>query len=262
MIKLKTKEQIEKIRECGIISAKLFKYLKTIIFPGITTMELDKIAETFIRDHGAVPSFKGYNGFPSSICTSVNEEIIHGIPCKRILEEGDIVGIDVGVKKEGLISDSARTFAVGKIAEKNQKLLDVTETALYKAISKVKPGAVLNDIGGAVEDYAGQFHMGVVRGYCGHGVGFQNHEDPELPNYRFKQGKKKLMPGMVVAIEPMINLGEEDYFVLDDEWTVVTIDGSYSAHFENTVAVTETGYDILTIEPEDLTEIKRKFQLL
>lgn len=261
MIRLKTKEQIEQIRENGIIAAKLFKYLKTIIYPGITTMEIDKISEVFIRDHKAIPSFKGFDGFPSSVCASVNEEIIHGIPCKRVLREGDIVGIDVGVLKGGMISDSARTFAVGEIAPEHQKLMNVTETSLYKAISKVRPGAQINDVSGTVEDYASQFHMGVVRGYCGHGVGFENHEDPEIPNYRFRQGKKKLMPGMVIAIEPMINLGDKDYFVLDDGWTVVTIDGAYSAHFENTVAVTEKGYDILTVEPEDLAEIKAKFKM-
>lgn len=261
MIRLKTKEQIEQIRQNGIIASKLFKYLKTVIYPGITTMEIDKIAEVFIRDHKAIPSFKGYEGFPCSVCASVNEEIIHGIPCKRVLKEGDIIGIDVGVLKGGMISDSARTFAVGEIKPELQKLMDVTETALYKAISKVRPGGTLNDIGGTVEDYASQFRMGVVRGYCGHGVGFENHEDPEVPNYRFRQGKKKLMPGMVIAIEPMINLGDKDYFVLEDGWTVVTVDGSYSAHFENTVAVTENGYDILTVEPEDLPEIKAKFKM-
>ncbi len=259
MIRLKTKEQIEKIRECGIISAKLFKYLHTIIHPGISSLEINKASDVFIRDHGAIPSFKGYQGFPYSICASVNEEVIHGLPCKRILREGDIIGIDVGVLKNGLISDSARTFAVGEISAENKKLLEVTETALYRAISKVKPGGVINDIGGTVEDFIKPYGYGIVKDYCGHGVGFENHEDPEVPNYRYKGGKKKLVPGMVLAIEPMINIGDSDFFVLEDGWTVVTVDGNFSAHFENTIAVTDKGFEILTIEPQDLIELKKKY---
>lgn len=261
MIRLKTKNQIEKIRECGIISAKLFKYLETVIHPGITTLEVNRLADKFIRDHNAVPSFKGYQGFPYSICASVNEEIIHGLPCKRVLKEGDIIGVDVGVEMNGLISDSARTFRVGKVSKDIEKLLEVTETALYRAISKIKPGGIINDIGGTVHDFVTPYGYGIVQEYCGHGVGFANHEDPEVPNYRYKGGKRKLVPGMVLAIEPMVNMGESEFFVLEDGWTVVTIDGLYSAHFENTVAVTETGYEILTIEPEDFEGIKKKYNL-
>lgn len=260
-MKLKTKDQIERIRECGIIASDLFKHLKGYIHPGITTMELDKISDTFIRARGAKPSFKGYMGYPSSICASVNEEIIHGIPCKRVLQNGDIVSIDVGVQMNGMISDSARTFTVGNVSPEVEKLLEVTERSLYKAISKVRPGATINDIGGTIEDYVKQYNFGIVRGYCGHGVGFRNHEEPEVPNYRYREGKRRLVTGLVIAIEPMINLGEDEHFVLDDGWTVVTIDGKPSAHFENTVAVTENGYDILTVHPDDLPDIKKKFGL-
>lgn len=260
MILIKSKDEIEYIRECGIIAAELFRTLKTYIEPGITTGELDKISEDFIRKHKAVPSFKGYSGFPSSICASVNEEIIHGIPCKRKLKEGDIVGIDVGVQKNGLISDSAYTFAVGSIASDIEQLMKRAEDALYLGVSKVANNVQINEIGGAIEDYAKRFGYGVVRDYCGHGVGYKNHEDPEIPNYRFSRGKRRLKSGTVIAIEPMINLGEEETFVLDDGWTVVTIDGQFSAHYEHTVAVTDDGYDILTIHPDEKESIKEKMK--
>lgn len=259
MIKLKSRDEIERIRECGIISAGLFKYLQQYIHPGITTQEIDRIAETYIRAQGATPSFKGYSGFPSSVCASVNEEVIHGLPCSRVLKEGDIIGIDVGVRKNGMISDSAMTFPVGDISNELKLLLERTERALYKGIAQVKMGCSTNDIGGAIHDYAQQFNYGIVRDYCGHGVGYKNHEEPEVPNYRVKKGGKKLKSNTVLAIEPMINLGDDEVFVLEDGWTVVTIDGKYSAHFEHTVAVTDNGFDILTIDPDDLDEIKKKF---
>ncbi|MCG8571407.1 MAG: type I methionyl aminopeptidase [Spirochaetes bacterium] len=251
MIRLKTRDEINKIKECGKISAKLFKHLEQYIRPGITTRELDTIAETFIKSNQAIPSFKGYNGYPASICTSVNEEIIHGIPCNRVLAEGDIIGIDVGILKDGMISDSAKTFAVGKISENIQLLLERTEKALYKGIARVKDGCSINEISGAIYDYISPFQYGIVREYCGHGVGFANHEEPEIPNYRFKNGKRKLKTGTVIAIEPMINLGEDSLFILEDGWTVVTIDGQFSAHFEHTVVVTDDGYEILTIDPDE-----------
>lgn len=261
-MKIKNKEQIEQIRKCGIISSKLFKHLSEIIHPGLTTHEINNIADTFIRDHGATPSFKGYMDFPSSICASVNEEVIHGLPHKRVLQEGDVVGIDVGVEINGMISDSAKTFPVGVISEEVQKLLEVTEEALYRGIAQVKSRAIINDIGGAIEDFVRPKGYGIVKGYCGHGVGFANHEEPEIPNYRYRQGKRKLISGLVIAIEPMINLGDEGTFTLDDGWTVVTIDGKYSAHFEHTVAVTEKGFDILTIDPADMPIIKQKYSFL
>lgn len=259
MIKRKTKEDIEKIRECGIISAQLFKYLKDYIRPGISTQEIDVIADSFIRSKGAIPSFKGYGGFPASVCISTNDEIIHGIPCKRVLKEGDIVGIDVGVGKFGVLSDSARTYRVGKVSDEVDKLLINTETALYKAISIIKNGIKTNEIGGAVEDYIKKFGYGIVKEYCGHGVGYKVHEDPEVRNYRHKRGGVSLKTGTVIAIEPMINLGTSKIDHLYDGWTVVTHDGKWSAHFENTVAVTEDGYDILTIFPDELESIKNKF---
>lgn len=259
MIYIKSKDEIERIRGAGIIASNLFKYLKDYIKPGITTKELDKISDDFIIKNNATPSFKGYKGFPSSICTSVNEEIIHGIPSSQKLKEGDIIGIDVGIKKNGMISDSAYTFKVGKINKDIQLLLDRTEKSLYKAISIIENNIEINKISGSVEDYISQFDYGIVREYCGHGVGFENHEDPEIPNYRFSRGNRKLKAGTVIAIEPMINYGSGECFVLDDGWTVVTIDGKYSAHFEHTVAITENGFDILTIDPDDFNKIKNKF---
>jgi methionyl aminopeptidase len=261
MIYIKTKEEIEKIRECGTISALLFKHLEVYIQPGITTKELDRISENFIRKNGATPSFKGYMDFPASICASVNEEVIHGIPCNRKLREGDIVGIDVGIQKNGMISDSARTFAVGNISSEHRDLMTKTETSLYLGISKVKNGNEINHVSGAIEDYIKKFDYGIIREYCGHGVGYKNHEEPEVPNYRFEKGKRKLKTGMVIAIEPMITLGDSNQFILDDGWTVVTIDGKYSAHYEHTVAVTDEGYDILTIHPDELEAIKGKYKI-
>ena len=259
MIHIKSKDEIERIRESGIIASNLFKYLKDFIAPGITTKELDKISDDFINKNGATPSFKGYNDFPSSICTSINEEIIHGIPSNQKLKNGDIIGIDVGIKKNGLISDTAYTFKVGKVESDIELLLNRTEKSLYKAISVIKNNIEINKIGGSVEDYITQFDYGIVREYCGHGVGFENHEDPEIPNYRFLKGNRKLKTGTVIAIEPMINLGSGECFVLDDGWTVVTIDGKYSAHFEHTVVITDDGFDILTIDPDDLNQLKNKF---
>lgn len=259
MIRLKKKDEIETIRECGIIAVELFEHLEGYIHPGITTEELDLIAESFIRSKGTTPSFKGYQGFPASICASVNEEIIHGIPCKRVLKEGDIIGIDVGIQKKGMISDCARTFPVGKISPEHQKLLKVTEEALYKGIAKVKNNCSVNDISEAIYDYVKGYKYGIVRDYCGHGVGYKNHEEPEVPNYKTKAGKRKLKTRTVIAIEPMVNSGEDGDFVLDDGWTVVTIDGLYSAHFEHTVAVTDNGFDILTIHPDQLPEITAKY---
>lgn len=258
MINIKSKDEIEKIRESGIIGANLFKYLESYIQPGITTRELDKISENFILQNNAAPSFKGYKGFPFSICTSVNEEIIHGLPSKQKLKDGDVIGVDVGIKKNGFISDSAYTYKVGYINKDVQLLLERTELSLYKAISEIKNNIEINKISGTIEDYINQFNYGIVREYCGHGVGYENHEDPEIPNYRFSKGNRKLKMGTVIAIEPMINLGSGECFILDDGWTVVTIDGKYSAHFEHTIAVTENGFDILTILPEDLKRIKDK----
>ena len=259
MIHLKSKDEIERIRECGIVSAMLFDYLNDYVKEGITTNELDRISEDFIIKKGCKPSFKGYMGFPSSICASVNEEVIHGIPCKRKLRTGDIIGIDVGIQKKGYISDSARTYSIGNISDTHKKLMKRTESFLYIATMKIKPMIEINEISGTIEDLARNYKYGIVYDYCGHGVGYKNHEEPEVPNYRFKGGKKKLRPGTVIAIEPMINLGADGQMLLDDGWTVVTVDGKYSAHFENTVAVTENGFDILTIHPDQFKTLTNKF---
>ena len=259
MITIKTKDEIEKIRAAGAISAELFDYIKQYVQEGITTLELDKIAEDFIIKHGAKPSFKNYEGFPGSICASLNEEIIHGIPSKRKLKNGDIFTIDVGVQLHGFISDSARTYPVGKISDAHKKLMERTEAMLYKAIMQVAPNKQINDVGGVIEDMARKYGYGIVYDYCGHGVGYKNHEDPQISNFRCKDGRKKLRAGMVIAIEPMINMGKDGDITLDDGWTVVTPDYKYACHFENTVAVTEDGFDILTIHPGTQDELIEKF---
>ena len=259
MVHIKSRDEIERIRECGIISSNLFKELGNIIKEGMTTKELDKFAEDYIKKNKAIPSFKGYSGYPASLCTSVNDEIIHGIPSNRKLKKGDIVGIDVGIKKNGLISDSATTFKVGHINHDIEELMQHTEQALFKAIFAVANNVQINDVSGAVEDYIRPLGYGIVNEYCGHGVGYRNHEDPEVPNYRFAKGRRRLKSGTVIAIEPMINLGDEGCYVLNDGWTVVTADGKASAHFEHTVAVTDEGYDILTIHPDELEDLKKKF---
>jgi methionyl aminopeptidase len=259
MIHIKSKDEIERIRECGAISSEFFKMIEGYVKPGITTKELDKIAEDFVRKKGAVPSFKGYMDYPASICASVNEEVIHGIPCNRKLKEGDIVGIDIGILKNGMISDSAKTFPVGRISKAHEDLLLRTETSLYKGIAGAGNEREINDISGAIEDYITPFGYGIIREYCGHGVGYKNHEEPEVPNYRFPKGRRKLKTGMVIAIEPMITIGSSRQYVTDDGWTVSTKDHQYSAHFEHTVAITENGFDILTITPDDWKEIKSKY---
>ncbi len=257
MINIKTRDEIEKIKICGAISSAFFKYIEQFVKPGMTTKELDTLAETFLYDHGARPSFKGYSGYPSSICASVNEEVIHGIPCRRVLKNGDIIGIDIGVQKNGLISDSAKTFKVGEVSKEVEQLMKRTEISLYKGIAQVASGRFVNDIGTAIENYIKQFNYGIVRDYCGHGVGYSNHEEPEVLNYKSKNSKKILKTGMVIAIEPMINLGKREVSVCDDGWTVITTDSKYSAHYEHTVAVTDNGYEILTISPEEHLEVKK-----
>ena len=247
MVELKSSEEIAKIKESGRIIAKVLKRMQLEVVPGISTWELDKVAEEMIRAEGAVPSFLGYGGFPGSICKSVNEQVVHGIPSKDvILREGDIVGIDVGAYKNGFHADSARTFSVGKVSAPVAKLLENTRKALYKAIEVVKPGVHLGDVSNAVETYATTSGLGIVRDYCGHGVGRKLHEDPCILNYGPKGKGIILKEGMVLAIEPMLNLGCEEVEVLEDQWTVVTADGAYSAHFEHTVAVTKNGALILT----------------
>lgn len=246
MIICKTERELEIMRQAGKIVALTHKELKKHIKPGISTKELDSIAEKIIRSHDAIPSFKGYNGFTGSICASVNEELVHGIPGKRVLKEGDIISIDIGAEYNGYHGDSAWTYAVGKITEEDQKLLDVTEASLYKGLEEAKPGERLSNISHAIQSYVESFGFSIVREYVGHGIGKSLHEDPHIPNYGPPGKGPRLKPGMVLAIEPMVNAGKRYVKTLSDNWTVVTTDGKNCAHFEHTVAITETGYEILT----------------
>ena len=246
MIICKTKREIEIMREAGRIVALTHQELQKYIQPGITTKELDSIAEKFIREHDAIPSFKGYNGFRGSICTSVNEELVHGIPGNRVLKEGDIISIDVGAQYNGYHADSAWTYPVGEIAEETKKLLEVTEKSLYIGLEEAKPGARLSNISHAIQTYVESHHFSIVREYVGHGIGQDLHEDPQIPHYGPPNKGPRLKPGMTLCIEPMVNAGSRYVKTLADNWTVVTVDGKMCAHFEHTIAITENGYEILT----------------
>lgn len=248
-IHIKTREQIEKMRVAGEILAKLDEVLKKEIKPDVTTKELDIIAEEFIRSQGAVPSFKGYGGFPASICTSVNDEIVHGIPGDRKLKVGDIISIDMGSYIGGYHGDAARTYAVGDISQEAQKLIDVTKQSFFEGIRYAKEGCHLNDIGTAIQEYVEKNGFSVVRDYVGHGIGRRLHEDPSVANYREQRRGVKLKRGMVLAIEPMVNMGSYQLKVLKDGWTAVTKDGLYAAHYENTVVITNGEPEILTLLP-------------
>lgn len=246
MIICKTPREIEIMREAGRIVALTHQELKKHIKPGITTLELDAIAEKVIRSHSAIPSFKGYNGFPGSICASVNNQLVHGIPDNRALKDGDIISIDIGAKYNGYHGDSAWTYAVGTISDDTQKLLDVTEKSLYIGLEEAKPGERLSNISHAIQTYVEANGFSIVREYVGHGVGQDLHEDPQIPHYGPPNKGPRLRPGMVLAVEPMVNAGSRYVKTLSDNWTVVTVDGKMCAHFEHTVAITETGYEILT----------------
>lgn len=246
MIRIKNKKQIEGIRaSCQMLSA-MYDALKPLVQPGVTPKDLDRFAYEFIVKNGGRPAFLGYEGYPATLCVSVNEVVIHGIPGSKPLKEGDIVGIDSGIDLNGYFSDAAITLPVGKISPEAQKLLNVTRECLDLAIAQVKPNARISDISRAVFAHATKNGFKVVRQYCGHGVGLDIHEDPQIPNYVSAGPNPRIMPGMVLAIEPMINVGTSDVRVLDDDWTVVTMDGSLSAHFEHTVLVTDSGCEVLT----------------
>jgi methionyl aminopeptidase len=246
MITLKRDDEIEKMRVSGAIAAGALRLAAGKIAAGMTTEELDALIDGFIRSRGAEASFKGYNGYPASICASVNEEVVHGIPGKRVLKEGDIISIDVGAYKGGYHGDSAMTLPIGKINGDAQRLLEVTRAALYKGIEKAVPGNFLGDISHAVQSEVESHGFSIVRKLVGHGIGRRMHEDPQVPNYGRPGRGVVLREGMVLAIEPMVNAGGADVIVLDDNWTVVTADRSLSAHFEHTVAIREGGPDILT----------------
>lgn len=248
MITIKSKREVELLKIAGNIVYQTHQYLKPYIKEGITTKELDKLAEDFIRSKDATPSFKGYEGFPSTLCTSINSEVVHGFPSDRKLKNGDIISIDIGACYKGYHGDSAWTYTVGEVDEKTRKLLEDTEKSLFIGLTQVKPGNRIGDIGYAIEQYAHKHNLGVVKELCGHGVGTSVHEDPEVPNYGIPNTGPRLKEGMVIAVEPMLTLGRPDIFVHDNNWTIDTQDGSLSAHFEHTVVVTKDGYQILTGE--------------
>jgi methionyl aminopeptidase len=242
----KSPEELATMREAGVLLRATLEQLETALRPGVTTAELDRIAADAIAAAGAIPSFKGYRGFPASICTSPNDVIVHGIPGAHVLEEGDIISIDVGVLYKGFHADSAWTFPVGSIDEEVSQLLKITQESLEAAIAQCLPGRRIGDVGYAVEQTAEAAGFSVVREYVGHGVGRALHEEPQVPNYGPPGRREVLSSGMTIAIEPMVNAGGPETRVLDDGWTVVTADGSRSAHFEHTVAVTEDGHEVLT----------------
>jgi methionyl aminopeptidase len=248
MINCKSQAELEKMKRSGQIVRQVLDAVKAMVAPGVSTMDLENTAEEKIREFGAKPAFKGYCDYPCVLCTSVNNEIIHGIPSeKRVLKEGDIVSIDCGVVLDGYYGDSAITVPVGEsLAPELQKLLDVTETSLKKAIAEVRLGKTVGDVGAAVQEYVEANGFSVVREFVGHGIGTRLHEDPQVPNFGTRGHGTRLREGMVIAIEPMVNIGKPGARVLDDKWTAVTEDGSYSAHFEHTVAVTRNGPLVLT----------------
>ncbi len=248
MINIRSPREIELLHHAGKIVYLTHQYLKPFIKEGITTKELDKKAEKFILSQGATPSFKGYNGFPATLCTSINDEVVHGIPGNRKLVNGDIISIDIGACYKGYHGDSAWSYPVGEIDKDKEYLLEHTKNALYEGLKQVKPGNHIGDIGYAIETYAKKHNLGVVKELVGHGVGCSVHEDPEVPNYGIPHTGSILKEGMVIAIEPMLNFGSAEICILDDDWTIVSEDESPSAHFEHTIVVTKTGYEILTGE--------------
>ncbi|EHQ87485.1 type I methionyl aminopeptidase [Desulfosporosinus youngiae] len=246
MIVLKNASQLVRMRNAGRIVAETLALLREHAKPGVTTLELDRIAEKYIRAQGAIPAFKGYNGFPATLCTSVNEQVVHGIPGLRSLESGDIISIDCGALKEGYFGDAAVTLPIGEVSEDVQKLLRVTEESLMLGIAQAKVGNRLYDVSNAVQTHVEANGFSVVRDYVGHGIGKAMHEDPQIPNFGKPGRGPRLEIGMALAIEPMVNMGTYEVKTLKDRWTVVTKDNRPSAHFEHTVAITENGLEILT----------------
>jgi methionyl aminopeptidase len=251
MIHLKTKEEINKMRSAAQIVVEALNALREMVEPGVSTWDLDKKAEEVAIKRGAKPAFKGYSDYPGSVCFAINSEVVHGIPSKKkILKEGDIVGIDFGVILDGFYGDSAITVPVGEISAMAHKLLKVTEESLLKGIQEAAPDNGLFEVSGAIQSHVEEMGFSIVRSFVGHGIGKNLHEDPQVPNFVPNNGKRsngiKLKPGMVIAIEPMVNVGKPDIKILSDGWTAVTVDGTLSAHFEHTVAVTENGPVILT----------------
>ena len=251
-VSIKSSQEIELMREAGRILATVHQELGKNIRPGMSTMDIDQLGEEMIRSYGCIPSFKNYCGYPASICVSVNDEVVHGIPSeKRLIQEGDIVSLDAGVIYKGYHSDAARTVAVGEISEEAKLLIERTRQSFFEGMKKAVAGNHLHDISAAIGDYAESFGYGVVRDLCGHGIGNHLHEDPEIPNFRQWRRGIKLRPGMTLAVEPMINLGTSEVEWMDDEWTVVTEDGAPSAHYENTILITEGKPEILSLTEEE-----------
>ena len=246
MITIKSEREIELMREAGKMVSMTHQYLKNFIKAGITTKELDRLAEEYIRKMGGVPTCKGYEGCPATLCTSVNDTVVHGIPDNYKLKDGDIITIDMVIGYKGYQGDAAWTYAVGSISDDKKYLMEHTEKSLYEGVKQVKPGNHIGDISAAVEQYANKHNLGVVKELCGHGIGREMHEDPEVPNYGIKGTGPKLREGMVICIEPMLNLGTADIYMLDDDWTIKTDDGMPAAHYEHTILVTKDGYEILT----------------
>jgi len=246
VITRKSTRELRYMRDAGRVVANVFQELEKAIRPGVTTGELNDLAEEFITRQGARPAFKGLYGFPAAICTSVNEQVVHGIPGLRKLEAGDIISIDIGAEINGYFGDAAMTFPVGDIGLDARRLLDVTREALFAGIEKARTGNRLSDISHAIQSYVEKHGFSVVRDYVGHGIGRKMHEDPQVPNFGRPGRGPRLEPGMTLAIEPMVNMGTHEVTTLDDNWTVVTRDGSLSAHFEHTVAITNGAAEILT----------------
>jgi methionyl aminopeptidase len=246
----RSREEIEKIRVSAQLVAMTLRELGRAVRPGITTAELDRLAETFIRDHGAKPAFKGYRGFPASICSSVNEEVVHGMPGPRTLCEGDIIGIDVGAEKDGYFGDSAFTFPVGETSDEARNLMKVTREALMEGIAQARPGNRVGDISNAIQRHVELHGYSVVRALVGHGIGREMHEEPAVPNFGPAGRGPRLMAGLVLAIEPMVNVGGFEVVTRSDGWTVATKDGALSAHFEHTVALGLEGPEILSVLPD------------
>ena len=246
MITIKSENEIEFMRHAGKVLVDTFEYLKPFIKEGITTKKLDELAYEFIKKNDCVPSCLGFEGFPATLCTSINDEVVHGIPSNRKLKNGDIITIDTVVGYHGYQADAAYTYAVGEINDDKKYLIEHTKQALFKGVEQVKPGNRIGDISNAVEEYSNAHHLGVVRELCGHGIGSDMHEDPDVPNYGKKGVGPRLKPGMVICIEPMLTFGKRYIYMEDDEWTIKTEDKSPAAHFEYTILVTEEGYEILT----------------
>jgi len=251
MISIKSEREIELMRHAGHLVSEMHKFIKPYIKEGITTKELDKLCEKFIRDHDAIPTELGYEGYPASICASVNDTVVHGIPDDYKLKNGDIITIDVVIGYKGYQGDAAWTYAVGEISDDDKYLMEHTEKALYEGIKQVKPGNRIGDISNAVETYAKAHNLGVVEELCGHGIGAEMHEDPEVPNFGEKGTGPRLKEGMVICIEPMLTFGERYIYIEDDGWTIKTDDEKNAAHYEHTVLVTKDGYEILTPRLED-----------